>query len=544
MAEDTQKIKKVLSIISLIGALAAAWIFLNVLMNFSYPALQGVTPRLLRICPEILLVFSLVCLWAWLRIPFRRVLFILLTMIVVFLRLFRIADGLVPLYFNRPFNLFLDSQFLPDLIFLLYNTLPLWFFITCALSAAIICGLISAGTWCALKVIYAFFSSRRRLALAAVITGACLYIFHLPAAGNGRSVFATATIQRLATEMNFILHLSDITDQHLAAFEAAIQKGARYQKPLTGLNGSNVYVFFIESYGHTLFTDPRHKPLIFPYLQNAEKKLRAHGFAVASNFLKSTTFGGGSWLAHGSLASGVAITSQLSYDLLLTSRVQPIAAYFRRAGYRTVSVMPGTLWPWPAGEFYQYRKKYYAFDFEYRGPDFGWAPMPDQFVLDYIRRAEIRGHTRPLFIEFVLVSSHAPFNEQPRYLSDWSQIKDGSIYHIQTALEFPVIWPHLENASEAYVTSIGYDFKVLVEFMAQAIDGDALMIVLGDHQPNLKITGNDQPWSVPVHVISRRAEFVERFFQKGYTPGLIPSQPLPHAGVECLLWDLLEEFSE
>jgi hypothetical protein len=204
--------------------------------------------------------------------------------------------------------------------------------------------------------------------------------------------------------------------------------------------------------------------------------------------------------------------------------------------------MPGTLWPWSAGQFYKYRKKYYAPDFDYRGPKFGWAPMTDQYVLDFIYRTEIQNRAQPLFIEFVLISSHAPFNELPRYVPDWSAIGDGSIYHRQKPLKFPTTWPELENASEAYVTSIKYDFQVLVSFLEHLVAGDEMIIIMGDHQPNLKITGESQPWSVPVHVISRNPDFVRPFIKRGYTPGLIPSQDLPHTGIESIFWNLLEEF--
>jgi hypothetical protein len=540
------KIKAILEAGRPIGGLAAAFFFLNILMNVSYPSPEIGLRRLLWVSPEIVIVLNFVCLWASLRLPFHKALFIPLTLTVLLLRLFRFADNLVPMYFNRPFNLYLDSQFLPDLIFLLYSTLPLWIFILGCCAAAGVIAMIVWAIWRALKTIYTFFSGRCRRRLfsaAAVAIGVMIYLQNPWAAGYSRSVFAPGFLQRVAAEIDFILHLSAIKERHLAAFEEAIQKGAQYQKPLTKLKGSDVCVFFIESYGHTLFKDPRHTPLIIPFLRDAERKLQEHGYVIGSMFLRSPVFGGASGLAHGSLASGVPITSQLRYELLLTSQVQDMAEYFNRAGYLTVSVMPGTLWPWPGGEFYKYRKKYYAFDFDYRGPKFGWAPMPDQYVIDCIYRAEIQRRRQPLYIEFILVSSHAPFNRQPLYISDWSAIGDGSIYRTQKPLEFPVVWPDLENAAEAYATSVAYDFKVLTEFLTHMIDSDALIIILGDHQPNQKITGSNQPWSVPVHVISRNPNFIKPFIQRGYTPGLIPSQAPPHAGIESILWDLLEEFS-
>jgi hypothetical protein len=480
------------------------------------------------------------------NLSYHRLLFLVLTLAVIFLRLFRLGENLVPAYFFRPFNLYLDSQLLPDLVFLLYGTVPLKIFVIGTLMTILASGLVIAGIWLALKTIYTFFISRsRRSILAATITllGILIYSPQPWISGQAAFVFAPGTLRRVAAEFDFILHLSETTKKHQAALDKAVQKGREFPRPLTKLNGSDVYVFFIESYGHTVFADRRHSPLMTPYLKDTESKLAESGYLACSNFLTSPAYGGSSWLAHGELASGVTITSQLQYDLLMTSAVQPIAGYFNRAGYHTVSVMPGTLWPWPAGKYYRYRKKYYAPDFDYRGPDFGWAPMTDQYVLDAVYRAEILNRSAPLFIEFVLISSHAPFNEMPRYVDDWSTIGDGSIYHHMEPVRFPVIWPDLENASEAYVTSIKYDWQVLMGFIEQTAAHDRLIIILGDHQPNLKITGENQPWSVPVHIISRNPDFVRAFMHKGYTPGLIPAQSLPHAGIDSLLWLLLEEFS-
>jgi len=108
---------------------------------------------------------------------------------------------------------------------------------------------------------------------------------------------------------------------------------------------------------------------------------------------------------------------------------------------------------------------------------------------------------------------------------------------------FPVVWPDLTNASQAYVTSIIYELKVLKNFIQQFIKDDTLLIIMGDHQPNVQITGPQSSWSVPVHVISRNKSFLEPFKTKGYTPGLIPRQSPPYPGMETFLFDFLNSFS-
>jgi len=93
------------------------------------------------------------------------------------------------------------------------------------------------------------------------------------------------------------------------------------------------------------------------------------------------------------------------------------------------------------------------------------------------------------------------------------------------------------------MTSIAYEFKVLKAYLEQYVNDDTLIIILGDHQPNPQITGKSRPWSVPVHVISRNRDFLAPFAARGYTPGILPRQPLPHLGLKRILYHFLEDFS-
>ena len=83
---------------------------------------------------------------------------------------------------------------------------------------------------------------------------------------------------------------------------------------------------------------------------------------------------------------------------------------------------------------------------------------------------------------------------------------------------------------------------MLKDFIRRFLDGSELVVIVGDHQPCVELTGSDRPWSVPVHVISGNPGFIREFTHRGYTPGLVPMQPLPHPGMETLFWDLLEGF--
>jgi hypothetical protein len=220
-----------------------------------------------------------------------------------------------------------------------------------------------------------------------------------------------------------------------------------------------------------------------------------------------------------------------------------MAQFFNEIGYRTVVAMPATTFAWPEGEFYRFGRKYYYKDFEYKGPNLKWAPMTDQYVLDYIHRNEVLQAGKPLFIQYVMISSHYPFNMIPRYFEEWSQIGDGSIYHREESVDVLPIKPGNQTAgAEGYVAAMAYELQLIREYLANFVPGEALVIVVGDHQPYSGITGKNKPRSVPLHVITRRADFLTPFLEKGYSEGLIPRRELPHAGLETFLPTLLESF--
>lgn len=523
-----------------------AWTFLNVLINLNYPAHEPHAVASLLASPEVAILLVTLCAAVWVGMPFRRVVYVPLTGLLIFCRLFRIGDVLMPMYFNRDFNLYIDSRYLPDLVHLLYSTLSLKVFICSTGLAFTLSTVVVWGTWRALKAIHQYLAVPRHRICFLVITGVLVASLLFPHPGRineHRGLFARGLFHRVVEEVDFMLHVRGYRTQNLHAIQASMARAHRTPSSLNELGGASVYIFFVESYGQAVFANPLHYSMIAPLLDVFEHSLRAQGFSARSNFLSSPTFGGTSWLAHGTLASGVQLTSQTLFDLLVTSQAKTLAHYFNEAGYRTISVMPGTRWPWPEGAFFGYRKEYYAPDFDYKGPQYGWSPMPDQYVLDYIYRREIQNRGQPLLIEYVLVSSHAPFNRQPPYVEDWTKIGDGAIFHQEKMITFPIVWPDLSNAAEAYLASIIYELKVLKGYLERYIDDDALVIILGDHQPNVQITGNNRSWSVPIHVISRNPDFLRPFALRGYTAGIIPRQTPPHKGMETFLYNFLQDFS-
>jgi hypothetical protein len=524
---------------------AAAVFLLNALLSMEFPHLEMNWSAWLRVSPDGLCLLLGMCVLSRPGQGFRPAVCASAAAGVTFLILFQAADRCVPMVFNRPFNLFQDVQRLPDLIFLLWRTRPPEWVLMGLIGAVVGTTVLAWGVCRALRALHLGLAGGAPAHPGIRLPVAALSVAALAAAAAGQppGFFGKAVFPRVIEEARFIIQLNDVRNHHRSRVEQAMARALETGGDLARLGRAPVFLIVVESYGRSAFSDRRHAETVLPALQEAEIELQSAGFAMASAYLTSPTFGGGSWLSHATLASGVRTDSQIAHDLLLASPLVPLADYFNRAGYRTVRAMPGTLWPWPEGGFYRFRQLLIAPDFDYRGPTFGFAPMPDQFVLDWVARTVVRGAADPLFVEVILTGSHAAFDIQAPYLDDWERIGDGSVYGTLAPITFPVTWSGMSEASPAYSAAIAHEILLLKGFIRRFLDGRELVIVVGDHQPCVELIGSDQPWSVPVHVISGNPEFIREFMRRGYTPGLVPMQPLPHPGLETLFWDLLEGFS-
>lgn len=529
-------------IISFLGS----WIFLNIFMNINYPAplvspLQVLLPSL-----EVWAILLFLSVLTAVSVPFSLYVWFPLIALFALLRLFRFGDVLMPLYFNRPFNLYVDTGYIPDLLLLLYRSFsPMMI----AFWLLIILVLLTLSVWLiygALRNLHTCLGLIRLRRIFWMITIGQAVVVGSYVSGNYPS-FApppgTSVTQRLIAEAEFIRSLGRLKVDGLSAVELSAVDIPQFAAPLNDLDNVDVHLFLLESYGQTLFVDPQHVHEFVPVISNFSATLQSAGFQVVSHYLRSPAFGGTSWLAFGTFESGVWLENQISYNFLLNSKVQPLASYFNQAGYRSVSVMPGTTMPWPEGKFFSYQKSYYAKDFEYQGPAFGWAPMPDQFVLKTIYRHEIQPRKQPLFVRYVLISSHAPFHLQPRYLNDWNTIGDGRIYHRLDPVSYPINWPDLTNAGQAYVRAMAYEFEVLTEFITNYLPEDSLVVIMGDHQPNGQLTGENPSWLVPVHILTRNHSLLGPFRGLGYNDGMIPADPLAYRRMDNFLSDFLAAYS-
>ncbi len=295
---------------------------------------------------------------------------------------------------------------------------------------------------------------------------------------------------------------------------------------LTGLRGKDVLIVFIESYGRTALDHD----VVNTALDSGEQRLQQAGFAARSGFLTSSTYGGLSWLAHATLQSGVWVDNQSRYDQLVTLDRLTLAAAFSRAGWRTVADTPATLEDWPVGRtYYGYDQVYDAWNTGYAGPQFSYAPIPDQYTLAAFQRLELdRPDRAPVMAEIDLVSSHTPWAPLPRMV-DWSLVGDGSIFDPMPAQgDAPEdVWRSAGLVRAAYAQSIAYCLDALTSFVQHVDDPDLVLVILGDHQPAGIVAGEGASHDVPVSIIAADPAVLDRAGDWAWQDGLRPGADAP-----------------
>jgi phosphatidylglycerophosphate synthase len=339
---------------------------------------------------------------------------------------------------------------------------------------------------------------------------------------------------------------ADLVDPDMFVKQAAVDD-YRYTpgaELLNGLRGKDVLFVFVESYGRVAVQDSDVAPGVDAVLDKGTDTLRAAGFDARSAFLSSPTFGGLSWLAHATLQSGLWVNSQPRYDTLVGTDRLTLSGAFHRAGWRTVGVSPSIVEDWPEARFFGYEKAYVRDNVGYRGPNFAYAKVPDQYSMEALYRNEIApADRRPVMAEIDLVSSHMPWTHLPRMI-DWDTIGDGSVYgpmpsQGKTKAE---VWSDAATVRAAFGESIQYSLTTLIEYLTRYGDENTVMVFMGDHQPGPSVSGDTRNHDVPVTIVAGDPAVVDAVDGWGWEPGLNPSPSAPVVPMDQLRDRVLTTF--
>ncbi|HVV20502.1 MAG TPA: sulfatase [Pseudonocardiaceae bacterium] len=324
---------------------------------------------------------------------------------------------------------------------------------------------------------------------------------------------------------------ADLNDSKDFAQEMAVDqfRGTPGNQLLTALRGKTVLLVFVESYGRVAQQDPGISPGVNAVLDSGMAELSAAGFDARSAFLTSPTTGGGSWLPHSSIESGLWIDNAKRYSTFTSSNRFTLSDAFAKAGWRTVGDIPENHQDWPEGDVYHFQKIYDARNVGYRGPNFSYSDIPDQYTLSYFQRTELADPNHPpLFAEIDLTSSHTPWTPIPRFVP-WNQVGNGSIYDPmpREGKQVSEVWPDTAKIHQAYGESIQYTLNTLVSFLLTYGDKNTVMIFVGDHQPSPAIVGDHASRDAPMAIVAKDPAVMDRIASWGWQEGLRPGPNTP-----------------
>jgi hypothetical protein len=473
---------------------------------------------------------------------FRRLLAVVAALVVFIILFLKAADIGTQAAFQRPFNPYLDIKMIGDGWNLMSGTFGPPIAVLAASGAVAVLILLAA----------LFVRSMQWMTMARATSRVLLLVIFTSLAALGTLLYA---LGRPGIELNSAGYLS----QRLALVARSIDDMRRFETELgkaegprsgqglfQAVAGKDIVLIFVESYGRSAIEDPRYAGVSGPRLQSVEEELNAAGLLSASAWVTSPTVGGLSWLAHGTLLSGLWIDSQARYDRLMRSGQPSLNRLFAEAGWKTAAVMPAITMDWPDAAYYGYNQILPAAGLGYRGKPFNWVTMPDQYTLSAFERL-VRGPDResgkPVMAEIALISSHAPWTPVA-HIIDWDNVGDGSVFDEQAVSGDPpsVVWSDPERVRRQYIATIDYSLQTLGSYMAR-FGKDTVFVVLGDHQPAAIVTGPNASRAVPLHVVSGDAALIAQFEALGFSSGMMPASVAREWGMDEMRQVLIDRFS-
>ncbi len=444
-----------------------------------------------------------------------------LAVILVLFAIGRYGEVTAPALYGREINLYWDAQHVGALAGMLTAVAPTWLIIVGAIALLVALTLLYLGAHWSLGTLDEALRERKAQIGFGAVASVLIALFVVQRLDDSIARIPQFSIPVSHTYGVQIARVLDTFASSRAA--RALPASPPLQANLAALEHSDVIVMFMESYGRVTYDRPEIANVVNPAREHFAAAARETGREVISTFVTSPTFGGSSWFAHSSLMSGIPVKDPDRYALLLTQNRPTLASTFKTAGYRAVAVMPGLKQSWPEGAFYGFDKIYDMEALDYRGPQFGWWRIPDQFSLAALDAREIQPQPRkPLFVFFPTVNTHMPFRPTPPLQEDWARMLSAKPFDDEDVQHSITETPQWTNMGASYADSVRYAFEVLASYLKQRPNEHFVLIVLGDHQPAANVSGEGASWEVPVHIVSDRADVLTALETHGFVPGITP----------------------
>jgi len=483
--------------------------------------------------PEVGLL-ALLALWP--RVRRSRLLGSMLALVLTLVVVALAGDALVRAVFSRPLNIALDPMLLQAGYHLLDGSLGPWW-------AALVATLVALAVLSTALVAHALV----RWALVPMPPRVALPL----GLGMGLALAASAVIPGTGPMRPALAGLAGVQIEQIqdtrarrAELLARAESPRMQARAIPALAGRDVVVVFVESYGVSALDQPRYSETLKPVLARSKRALAAAGIAAVSTRMESPIRGGQSWLAHASVLSGQAIDSGYWYSMILAAGQDFLTDDFRATGHTSLVVAPAIVRPWPQARALGFDAVHPAAALEYQGPKSGWVGIPDQYTLHRYSRHLRPQYPGPVFSVLLLISSHAPWSPGPPLVRDWSRLDSPDPWPGWTPPEPDPLayWRDTDRLRSRYPGSVAYSLEAVFSWAARDLPEDALLVVLGDHQPATLITGHEAGADVPVHMVSSDASLLSGLADR---PGMVngffpPRRTSPSPGLEDLRFMLRE----
>lgn len=494
----------------------------------------------LAVSPEFALLLVVLACWRWYRPALRGRVIAAVSAGLLLLVIGRYTDVTAPALYGRPVNLYWDLPHVADVIGMLLRAAPLWV-------ATLACAVIAAALLALFLLLRAALGALDRgldlvpvragaLVAASLALTAWLWQLRTPVAENEGYISRPVT----ATWVSQALQLRRALG---AASARELPPSPSFEASLGALARRDVMVVFLESYGRAADDRPELASDIAAPRAQLEAAAKSAGFAAVSGFVTSPTFGGNSWLAHLSFLSGIEVRDPRRYALLMTQSRPSLGTPFGAAGYRRVGLLPGMKLDWPEGAFYRYDAILDERRLNYRGPEFGWWVIPDQYSLARFCLLELEPKERaPVFTVFANVNTHLPFAPVPPLQADWQRVLTPTPFDAAPLANAQAREPNWTDMTQDYADSLRYAFGTLAGFVRLRGRQAPVMVILGDHQAAANVSGAHASWDVPVHVLAPPGPILDALRRAGFVAGMKPQGP-PLMPMHQLAPRLLAAFS-